>query len=124
MNWINIPRFELLRNDDMWNMFECIEEGWAVYTDSHKCVISLRFEVGWKTDISSTPSWARSFLSQTGPHSPAALVHDKALEMGLSRKIARNILKDQLKYLDKMSKFKKMLMITGITLYDFYRYIF
>lgn len=113
IKWEKIPRFEIIGDDDMWNTFKCVSDGKAFFND-----IEIVFEIGWKTDIASVPWWGRSFLAQIGPHSPAALIHDKLLEMGVERDLARRAMEEQLKMSPKVIKIHRKLMIWGVAFYD------
>jgi hypothetical protein len=111
--WAKKPVFKLISNEGQYNVFECIEDGLATYGD-----VALSFEVGWATDFTSSPLWARSFLPQVGAHAPASLIHDRALSLGLPRHICRAILNDQLKLLQMVSKKKRIMILCGVWLYD------
>ena len=115
--WVDIPRFEIISNDGMWNRFRCIQEGAVSYlfNEGEGLVV---FPVGWTTDFSSVPWWGRIFLPQLGPHSPAALLHDRALDLGWSRKRARRLMVTQLCVLHKVSVFRKWAMHLGVFAFD------
>lgn len=115
IEWEKIPRFEIVGDDDTWNTFICISSGRASFEG-----IEIIFEEGWITDIASVPWWARSFIPQIGPHSPAALVHDKLLNMGIKREIARQAMVSQLERSPKVNNFQKWLMETMVAIYDLY----
>lgn len=111
ITWKKIPIFQLI-NDDTYNTFICVEKGSVLLGD-----FELDFPVGWITDISSVPPILSSFLPQIGPHSPAAILHDRLLEVG-TRKNARKWMLIQLKELKKISRARRWFMYFGVWFWD------
>lgn len=113
IEWIEIPQFKVLENDGNWNIFETILPGSVFVND-----ILVIFPKGWITDFTSSPVWARGLVSQLGPHSPAALLHDRLLVLGYERKFARSVMKKQLELLPKVNKLTAFWMYFGVFGYD------
>lgn len=113
IRWVAKPVFELIENEGNWDKFITVREGIVVVNDE-----IIRFPIGWVTDITSSPLWARGFVGQLGPHSPAALIHDRLLETGHSRKYSRQVMKKQLDLLEKVGKLTKWWMFCGVWVYD------
>lgn len=112
--WLERPEFELIQDDHRFNKFRCFVPGRAKLSDGRV----VEFEIGWVTDVTSAPTIMAIVLAQLGPHAPAALLHDKLLELGLPRKYARRWMKVQLSQLDNVKKWRKHAMYYGVYFYD------
>lgn len=113
VSWIDHPEFKLVANGGQWNKFMCISPGVAMIDD-----YEVYFPVGWETDFTSSPSWARSLVAQLGTHAPAVILHDRLLDMGASRRIARSWMSLQLKELALVSNAKRWRIVSAVWLYD------
>lgn len=113
VTWLTTPRFEIVSNDGMWDTFICFQEGAFDIDGARHCI-----PVGYVTDFASVPPTLRSFLSQTGKHSPAALVHDLLLDKGADRDYARKAMVSTLRGLDAVSPTRRNLMHLGVWSYD------
>ena len=109
LEWLAIPRFALLPADGHWNKFECIRSGAVSYNGE-----IIDFPIGWTTDVTSSPPWGRSFLSQLGPHAPAALLHDRLLDLNYVRAYARKAMVYQLRLLELVVPWRLQLMAAGV----------
>lgn len=74
------PTFQLLSASD-WRSFSCVADGAIIVTLRSGRVVSLNFEQGWVTDLTSTPRVLLWALPQLGPHVPASAAHDRALDL-------------------------------------------
>ncbi len=111
IKWIKRPTFQLI-NDGEYKNFICCEYG-IVLLDGKE----IYFPTGWITDITSTPRLLYSIVPQIGHHSPAAILHDRLLELG-SRKEARKWMGIQLEELENVSIIRRWLMCSGVWLWD------
>jgi Protein of unknown function (DUF1353) len=111
ITWKKIPTFQLI-NDETYHTFICVGDGLVVLGD-----VELDFPIGWTTDITSTPQCFAGFISQIGPHSPAAIIHDRLLEK-FPREYARKWMYIQLKELRKVSPISRWLMYLGVWFWD------
>lgn len=109
------PLICILPNGGHWNKFMVLEE-FLMRCDKHS--LRLTFPVGWETDFTSSPPWSRGFVSQLGAHSPAALLHDRMLDLGHDRHFARSVMNEQLKDLTLVPNWRRYLIIGGIFLND------
>ena len=99
----------------MFNRHICREPGTAVLDDE----ILVEFPVGWVTDMTSSPWWARTFVPQLGPHVPAVLLHDRLLNLDYDRDTCRFWLREQLKLLPKVPRRHYLFIVAGTTCYDY-----
>lgn len=113
IRWQARPRFELLPWGGLYNRYQALTAG-AVLVDG----VVISFPKGWVTDITSSPWWAYSIIAQTGPHAPAALLHDRLLELGYARSYARSVMAMQLRLLVRVHPVHRALMIAGVWLHD------
>ena len=97
VDWKAIPRFELSPANGSWDEFVCVHPGEVRLDD-----LVVEFPVGWVTDVTSTPIPFRGFVPQLGPHSPAALIHDRLLYLKFERR-AREAMVRQLELLDRVN---------------------
>ena len=135
LDWSTTPDFKLVPRGVFWDRFKCIKAGvltWRYVDRRAPDVVQERiiiFELGWITDIASSPWWARPLVPQVGWHSPAAAAHDRALEMGWPARLARQLMIEVLKSLPKPKKIKekiacwvtKYCMIAGVWIRDQFR---
>lgn len=112
IEWINKPRFEVL-DDGNYNRFVCTKAGRVVLGNT-----PLEFPVGWVTDFTTGNVFTRIFLPQLGPHTPAALIHDRLLDLGQPRAEARKWMRLQLDLLPKVKRHRRILMPLGVRVYD------
>lgn len=117
--WPVEPQFRLNQLDRMYQDFWCDEAGQAILVDGDNQLV-VKFDYGWPTDISSTPSIFRVFVPQTGPHAPAAVLHDRLLGLGMDRAVARKWMHTQLLHLDKVTKFRRRSMYVGVWAWDMF----
>lgn len=103
--------------DGQFNRHVCIEAA-LVTLDGEE----IHFPVGWITDFASVPWYAQSILPQIGPHGPAALIHDRLLDLDWERDLARFWLQEQLKELDDVHPARKFVMPKGVWLWDLFKY--
>jgi hypothetical protein len=111
--WISIPQFELIEGAGDYNTFKCVKAG-SVKLGGEL----IEFEIGWISDMTSSPLWAHSFVPQLGPHAPAVIIHDKLLDMGRPRKEARFWLNKQLLILKRVTPTRRSLIVSGVWFYD------
>lgn len=111
--WAGYPEFQLVSNGGNWNKFCCVKSG-EVILNSYL----VSFPEGWETDFTSSPMWARSFVSQLGAHAPAVLIHDKLLDDGCPRAVARYWLDAQLRGLSLVSNAKRRRIVAAVWMYD------
>jgi hypothetical protein len=110
--WIREPRFELI-NGGSYNRFLCTSYG-IVRIDNKNTLIPT----GWRTDMTSVPAWGRGFVPQLGAHAPAVLLHDYLLDLGWPREAAKRVFIEQLNLLPQVKRWRKWLLVGGVTLYD------
>lgn len=103
-----------LVNDGHYRTVECIHAGRAEFGDG----TMVDFPLGWGTDITSTPWFLHSLIPQLGPHAPAAILHDRLLDLGVPRKIARRWMRRQLQQLPLVNPWRKFGMIAGVWCFD------
>ena len=113
IEWIQIPEFKLLENEGHWDHFIVVKEG-SVRIDGKV----IKFPKGWITDVTSSPKWSRGIVDQIGPHSPAALIHDRLLDLNYDRKYARSVMLEQLKNSKRVNPIVRWWMWFGVWLYD------
>lgn len=113
ITWLAEPDCRLIKGDGHWNTFRCVTPG-AVMLDD----VVVEFPLGWVTDATSSPVWARSLLPQLGAHVPAALLHDRLLDLGWPRATARYWMNEQLRELTLVSRARRWRMVSGVWLYD------
>lgn len=116
--WVTEPEFALINADSNFNRFRCIKAGEVQLRD----VGSIKFELDWVTDVTTSPWYAQWLVPQLGPHAPAALLHDKLLELGFPRAEARRWMVKQLRLLPKVSRLRKISMTAGVAALDFVKY--
>jgi hypothetical protein len=115
--WLEKPKFELVDDDELYVFFVCTKRGLALLGDSTR----VEFELGWRTDVTSTPSFLSPIVPKLGPHAPAALLHDRLLDLGFPRAYARKWMRNQLKALRKVEKWRKWAMHAGVWVYDLFK---
>lgn len=118
IEWIKKPVLELI-NDDQYETFRCSHYGCVMLHGRVGLPRKLEFHLGWRTDITSVPRPLRWLIPQIGPHAPAAILHDRLLDEGVPRRMARRwarIQLDQLK--DRVSRFRRMAIMAGIWFWD------
>jgi len=115
--WIEEPIFTLI-NDGWYRTHECTKSGSVIYSDVNGDRLEIKFDKGWATDFTSSPLWARSFLAQSGPHLPAALIHDWLLDKGFDRDFSRKLMSLQLKELPNVKPFIRRRMVSSVWFYD------
>lgn len=124
VNIKRIPKFLLLSNEK-WREFVCIEEGEIEVTLSSGKVVDLFFKEGWTTDVTTTPRILQSFLPQLGPHAPASVSHDLALEMcgsgEITLKESREVGFKVLEYLEDVDFISYWSWKFGVFVKDFFR---
>lgn len=113
ITWTQQPRFEIIENDGRWDRFVCVAAGLAE-VNGHQ----IYFPLDWITDAASVPKLLRSIVDQLGPHLPAVLIHDRMLELGYPRKVARAALVAQLKELRQVTRFRRFAITVGVWGYD------
>jgi Protein of unknown function (DUF1353) len=113
VTWSVQPVFSLI-NDGYFNQMICTTAGEARLGHDR----SLVFPLGWRTDITSTPWYFSSLLSQLGPHAPAAIIHDRLLNLGFSRAYAWKWMRLQLRQLPRVTRPRRWFMLGGTWLYD------
>lgn len=109
------PEIRILNAGGRWNKHEVREE-FSVYCREFN--LRLVFPVGWTTDFTSSPAWARGFVSQLGSHSPASLIHDRLLDLGHPRNFARKVMSAQLKELSLVPIWRRQIIVLGVFLND------
>jgi hypothetical protein len=114
ITWKTRPVFSLV-NDEYYRTLVCTAAG-EVELGVGGCMLS--FPVGWRTDIASVPWFLQSLLSQIGAHAPAALLHDRMLDMGFPRDVARKWMHTQLKQSPRVTRCRRWLMLAGVWCYD------
>lgn len=112
--WSKRPEFCLV-NDGYYQTVVCVVDGCVELGDSP---LVVTFPVGWKTDVTSTPWFLHSLLSQLGPHSPAAILHDRLLDLGMHREIARYWMVMQLHQLPLVNPWRRRIMHAGVWFFD------
>jgi len=112
ITWLKLPIFELI-NDGEYKNFLCNRYGMVKLGDE-----IIYFPTGWKTDITSTPRIFLSLVPQIGNHSPAAILHDRLLELK-PRKVARHWMVTQLNSMQNVPRIVKFLMWFGVCCKDF-----
>ena len=117
VEWVVEPRFRLNHEDRRYENFWCYHAGQAILHDGDTQIV-VDFEVGWKTDITSSPLLFQALVPQTGPHAPAAVLHDRLLDMGLPRAEARRWMWIQLQQLELVSKSRRRVMYAGVWFWD------
>jgi len=120
IRWLDNPRFELITDDGQCNRFRCVEEGLATLGGN----MSVRFPKGWISDVTSTPLLLHPFLPQLGPHAPAALLHDRLLNLGKKRSLARLWMWRQLKQLDNVTRSRRYVMFLGVWIWDHFTKVY
>lgn len=115
--WPVEPRFHLNHEDRRYQDFHCGEPGQAILADGDRQLI-VKFDLDWPTDIASTPLIFQIFVPQIGPHSPAAILHDRLIEMGMKRSVARRWMWIQLQALPLVPKWRRYAMYAGVWLWD------
>lgn len=118
VEWKVIPRLEIISNDGQWNHFKCFQAGEAIWTDDNLNTHIIDFPIDWRTDVATVPMPLRVVLSQIGAHSPAAILHDRALDMGWERRQARALMIDELATLRRLNTIQKTAMIAGVFIWD------
>ena len=117
IRWLKIPRMEIL-NTPPHKTARCFEAG-AVLLDGRL----VEFPMGWTTDVTSTPRCLYWLLPQLGGHNSASLLHDRLLDLGWPRDIARHYMALQLETLGdagEVSRFRRTAMCWGVTAFDFF----
>ena len=110
--WRRVPTLQLINDDFSFNKFIVTSGGIAIWRGE-----AIVFPKGWVTDVASTPVWARGLFPQLGPHSPAALLHDRMLDTGRERSLARTAMLDCLNSLS-IGIIVKASMYVAVFLWD------
>ena len=116
VEWVLRPRLELISNNGMWNKFEVFREGVVVLRENGES-LEIKFPVGWKTDVTSSPEILRSLVPQVGAHKPASILHDRLLDL-FDRDVARFWLHVELEQLDLVKPLRKFYIKKGVFLFD------
>lgn len=117
IEWESEPEFMVL-HDGFYNRFQCVKSG-VVLLDGK----AVGFPPGWVTDF-TTGNWLTFiFLPQLGAHVPAALLHDRLLDLGYPRKDARKWMREQLDLLENVHLIRRFVMPLGVRIYDFLKYL-
>ena len=74
------PQFVLLA-EKSWRRFACVRDGSLTVTLRSGRAVLLGFRLKWQTDMTTTPRAFLWALPQLGPHVPASVAHDLALEL-------------------------------------------
>lgn len=115
VEWTEKPKFEFAYKKGKVSYYRTIKAGKAIWKG-----LELEFELGWVTDFASVPWWAMWLVKQDGPYRYATVLHDKALEDGWKRSIARDIFWDELKTAESQTgKFKTAIIFVAVWLHDF-----
>lgn len=109
------PEICILNAGGRWNR-HIVREEFSVKLGTTGLVVS--FPVGWTTDFTSSPAWARGFVSQLGAHAPASLIHDRLLDLGHPREFARNVMNEQLKELSLVPIWRRQIIVLGVFFND------
>lgn len=119
ITWISFPRLELYTTDNKHNTLECFYPGSCILREKGKRRTVVDFPLGWRTDVTTTP--APFLLRQLGPHGPAAVLHDRLLQIFEDREEARKWTKVQLDILVEQGHvcpFHSGIMMSGLFLFD------
>lgn len=117
VRWVKAPVFKTIPNGGRYNRNECICSGEVVLTPENGTQVKVDFPLGWQTDFTTRPRWARLLIDQTGPHIPAIIIHDRLLETH-SRDFARKAMAAQLKALVLVPKWQRRAAVFGVFLND------
>lgn len=106
------PRPKIKRiSKTRWEVTELGEADWGGY----KVVIP----VGWDTDLATVPNILQWLVPRDGSHGYAAMVHDRLLESGYKRSIARKWMREALRHDHKqISWWRIKAMYGGVWFYD------
>lgn len=115
VTWIEKPEFKFIFKYKGKHYYRVVKSGKAIWKD-----LEIEFPQWWVTDFASVPRWAMWLIKQDGPYRYATVLHDKALEDGWKRSIARDIFWDELKTAESQTgKFKTAIIFAAVWWYDF-----
>lgn len=112
ISWVVEPKFRVV-HDGLYNRFSCVEAGRISLGGE-----LIDFDFGWTTDFTTGNWFTFIFVPQLGPHVPAALIHDLLLDLGRPRAEARKWMRTQLRLLENVPWWRRILMPLGIRVYD------
>ncbi len=113
IEWVEHPQISFV-NESPFTKVICTKPGKVILGET----LAIDFPLGWRTDVTTTPRILLPLIPQIGAHNPASLLHDRLLDLGYPRHIARQWMVLQLKELKDVSKARELLMHVGVMLLD------